>query len=81
MRTEKEVADDIAKMCFRKSIEKQKESYDLLNFDCKEVSNFVRGEAFAYSKMNLMMKGKKNERMDSYCRAVARIRGRCTGVQ
>lgn len=51
MRTEKEVANDIAQMCFRKEVEKQKESYDLLNFDCKEVSNFVRGEAFAYHKM------------------------------
>ena len=57
MRSEKEVADDIAKMCFRKAIEKQKESYDLLNFDCKEVSNFVRGEAFAYSKMNGWIQG------------------------
>lgn len=57
MRTEKEVADDIAKMCFRKAIEKQKESYDLSSFDCKEISNFVRGEAFAYSKMNEWIQG------------------------
>lgn len=57
MRTEKEVADDIAKMCFRKAVEKQKESYDLSEFDCKEISNFVRGEAFAYSKMNEWIQG------------------------
>ena len=57
MRTEKEVADDIAKMCFRKAIEKQKESYDLSSFDCKEISNFVRGEAFAYHKMTEWIQG------------------------
>lgn len=49
--------EEIAHMCFRKSIEKQKEAYDLAEFDCKDVSVFVRGEAFAYTKMNEWIQG------------------------
>lgn len=55
--TKKEVAEEFARMCFRKEIETQKESYDLLSFDCKEVSNFVRGQAFAYKKMGEWIQG------------------------
>ena len=55
--TEKQVADEIAQMCFRKAIEKEKEAHELEEFDCKEISTFTLGEAFAYNQMIKWIQG------------------------
>ena len=55
--TEKQVAEEIAQMCFKKAIEKEKEAHELEEFCCGEISNFTRGEAFAYSQMSKWIQG------------------------
>ncbi len=55
--TEKQVAEEIEKMCFKKAVEKEKEAHELEEFGCKEISTFTRGEAFAYTQMNKWIQG------------------------
>lgn len=49
--------EEIAKMCFGKAIEKEVEAHELEEFCCRDISNFTRGEAFAYRKMNKWIQG------------------------
>ena len=58
-KTAEEVLNDIEMYIFKESVRLQRTSCKLDDFDCGKVSNFVRGEAFAYNLMLEWLEGYK----------------------